>query len=129
MSGNPKWPWPGDSREDKARRVALSYKHFVLQVLRGEILDPLSSLDDLDRRWAELGQNWITEQREPLRFGDWLSATEMGQLLSLPANQIRVWGIRQHIRVDISSGQNRYNVGDVVEHEAKQRAKRIKGRQ
>jgi hypothetical protein len=119
------WPWPGDSREDRARRVAISYREFIYLVFTGVITaDPLSSLRDLDDRWMGLGQTWIKPSESPLRLDDWLTAESMGDLLSIPAKWVYNWGMRGQIRVSRLDGRNVYNVGDVVEYERSRRVKR-----
>lgn len=118
------WPWPGDSREEQARRIALSYREFARLALSGRYADPLSAMDDLDAKWIALGQSWVMPSQSPLRLNDWLTADSMGELLSIPAKWVYNWGMRGHIRVSTLENRKVYNVGDVVEHERQRRMKR-----
>lgn len=118
------WPWPGDSREDMARRVALSYRAFCVLLLTKGTPDPLNSLRDIDDQWSALGQNWILPSNSPLRLDDWLSAKGMSELLSIPERWIYNWALRKHIRQSSIDGKKVFNVGDVVEYERQRRIKR-----
>lgn len=126
LSGSSRWPWPGDSREEKARRVALSYRHLVEVLLTTGLKDPQAALAELDAKWLDLQQFWLFADRRPLNVDEWLSASEMAEIVFLPAQVIRMWGVRGHVRVRVLDGLNRYNVGDVVEYEAAQRNRRAR---
>ena len=115
----PAWPWPSDSREDRARRVALSYRRLMELALDGQIDDPATAFDALDAKWQELGQHWVKPVEEPLNLDDWLSPTRLAVLFSLDARVFRDWARRGQIRVLDIDGQRRYNVGDVVAYSRK----------
>lgn len=115
-----KWPWPGDSREDRARRIALSYRHLAQTLDAG-----LTAL--LDATWRERGEGWVLPAHDPLRIDDWLTAPAMAALFHKDAKTIYDWGRRHNIRVMIVNGQRHYCVGDVVAYESSIRARRAKG--
>lgn len=111
------WPWPRDSREDRAKRVALSYRHLVASVAP----DALQALDD---RWCELGAGWVRPTMAPLDLDDWLTAAEMADLFHQEPKTVYAWGRRGNVRVQLSGGVRRYNVGDVVAYQRERRLRR-----
>jgi excisionase family DNA binding protein len=115
------WPWPADSREDRARRIALSYRRLIELALTGDIDNPATALADLDTKWQELGQTWITPTQQPLRLDDWLTPAELAELLGIDARSFRDWARRGHIRAITTAGTRRYCVGDIVTYGAKRR--------
>jgi hypothetical protein len=119
-----KWPWPRDSREDRAKRVALSYRHLVQSIARGERNDVAEALAALDDRWCQLGAGWVRPTLAPLRLDDWLTGAEMAELFSQEARTIRDWGRRGNIRCQTMGGVRRYNVGDVVAYQRDRRLRR-----
>lgn len=118
------WPWPGDGPADRAKRVALSYRHLLVQIVGGDVFDPSLALEALDGRWAELGAGWVKPTDSPLRLDDWLTAQEMADLFHISAKQVYMWGYRSHIEVIESNGEKRYRVGDVVDYERQRRGRR-----
>lgn len=118
------WPWPGDGPADRAKRVALSYRHLLTQVIAGDAYDPAVALECLDERWAELGAGWVKPTDSPLRLDDWVTAQEMADLFHINPKQVYMWGYRGHIEVIESNGEKRYRVGDVVDYERQRRRRR-----
>lgn len=112
------WPWPNDSREDRARRVALSYRQLVELIAAGRIEDAGESLTRLDAKWSELGQGWVRPTHAPLDTDAWLAPAELAELLHIDARNICHWARRGHIRPAIDG---RYNVGDVIRYGARMR--------
>jgi len=119
-----KWPWPGDNAVERAKRVALSYRHLLVQVAGGDVFDPSVALQAIDERWAELGAGWILPTDSPLRLDDWLTDKEMAELFHLTPKQVYNWGYRGHIAVEIFGGERKYRVGDVVDYERHRRLRR-----
>lgn len=119
------WPWPGDSREDRAKRVALSYRRLALAIAAGDVADPTAALADLDARWDERGAGWVAPTRAPLDLDAWLTAGEVARLLCIDPQRLRDWARRGHIRTMQAqlAGPRRYCVGDVVSY---QRTRRLK---
>jgi predicted site-specific integrase-resolvase len=54
-----------------------------------------------------------------LRVEDWLTAGEMAGVFHMDPRVFRDWARRGWIRVMVSNGKRRYNVGDVVEYSKK----------
>jgi hypothetical protein len=120
----PSWPWPRDSREDRAKRVALSYRH-ALQQLAAEDPAVAANLAAIDQRWADLGAGWVRPTPVPLDLTEWLTAADMAELFHQAPKTVYAWGRRGRIRVSLrDDGTRRYNVGDVVEY---QRIRRLRG--
>lgn len=122
----PPWPWPQDSREDRAKRVALSYRHLAEAAANGAIAvtNMAAALRKLDDQWTVLGAGWVQPIPEPLNLDDWVTAPDMAGLFHVPARTIRDWGVRGNIRVRRDHGATMYNVGDVVDHGRRRRIKR-----
>ena len=118
------WPWTADSREDRARRVALSYRRLMELALDGYIDDPATAFATLDAKWQELGQHWIKPVEAQLDLDDWLTPGELAELFSLDARAFRDWARRGHLRMLVTDGQRRYNVGDVVSYSKTRRQRR-----
>lgn len=117
----PTWPWPRDSREDRAKRVALSYRH--LAETHPDLAAALNALDD---RWTEYGAGWVRPTPTPLRLDDWLTATDMANLFHQAPATVREWGRRGNIRTHTADGARRYNVGDVVAYQRTRRLRRTR---
>lgn len=120
----PTWPWPRDSREDRAKRIALSYRHLVEAIVRTEVDDVGGALACLDDRWCELGAGWVRPSTLPLRLDDWLTSSEMAELFHQAPATVREWGRRGNVRVEMIDGARRYNVGDVVAYQRTRRLRR-----
>lgn len=108
------WPWPRDSREDRARRVALSYRNLCA--------DNNIDTSQLDQHWDNLGQTWVTPKELP-DLDAWIPEAEAAQLFSQPAKTIYDWGRRHHIRVLHTPEGRRVNIGDIIDY-SKRRRKR-----
>lgn len=122
----PSWPWPGDTREDRARRVALSYRRLMEMALQGQIEDLAKAFEALDSKWIELGQHWVKPGDVPLDLDDWLAPADLVELFGVDAHDLRNWAQRGHIRsIRLSSRRSLYCVGDVVAYARKRRQQRI----
>lgn len=118
------WPWHADTREDRAKRIALSYRRLALALAAGEA--DASALADLDAQWADLGAGWVRPIEQELDLDGWLSAGELAALLCIDPQRFRDWARRGHIRSAVFDGPHRlYCVGDVVAYERNRRLKRI----
>jgi hypothetical protein len=113
-----KWPWHADNREDRARRVALSYRRLMELAMNGQIDDPATAFTALDAKWQELGQGWVKPSDAPLDTDDWLTAAELAELLFIDPHSFRNWAQRGRIRVITEYGVRRYCVGDIVSYYA-----------
>lgn len=129
------WRWPGDSREEKVKRVALSYRALLADVVAGKVEEPEQALINLDRHWQSYGQLWVVPSSAPVDDEAWLSAADLvihlAHLLPLTEQQVRQWayrkrrnlgdGIDETVGVD---GKPRYNVGDTLAYLTRQRTRR-----
>ncbi len=118
------WPWPNDSREDRARRVAISYRRLIELVLAGETYDLATALEQLDVRWQELGQGWLKPADTPLLEDDWLTPRELAELLHIDSRSISHWARRGHIRAVDRNGTRLYRVGDIVAYSTRRGKRR-----
>jgi len=101
-----RWPWPQDSREDKARRVAQSYRRLAQGLPEQHLVDAL------DHHWIDLGQSWVVPTQSTINPDDWVTADEAAELFSIPAKSVYDWGRRGHVR----KVHSRYNVGDIIRY-------------
>jgi hypothetical protein len=134
------WPWPQDTPEDKAKRVALSYRGLLQRITQGQCKDPAGDLHRLDDHWHNLGHYWMTPTQAPLDEDAWLSAADLVVALShlhhFTENQVRNWAYRRRRRIGDGitettdhTGRPLYNVGDALAYLTRQRNRRpIRGR-
>lgn len=122
------WPYPGDSREDKAKRVAISYRQLVFDISQGRCDDPAGDLHRLDRQWAEYGIRWPNPPAQPLSESDldeWMNAADLANLIHRAPADIYRWARRGNIRQRVSAdGSPEYSVESVVEYQRQQRQRR-----
>lgn len=120
------WPWKGDSREDKAKRVALSYRQLVFDISQGRCFDPAGDLHRLDQQWLEYGAFWAVPSWDPYDADDWVHAADAGHYADVEPGTIRKWAERGHIRVDHDhDGAPIYNIGDLRAYDAQQKRNRM----
>ena len=126
----PDWPWPTDSREDRARRVALSYRQLVEMAIAGRIPCLPDALAKLDERWCSLSQGWVKPTHAPLDPESWLTPKEIADLLHIDTHDLRNWHARGHVRRRETQGfPPRYSVEDVIKYGARIRRSTTKGQQ
>lgn len=129
------WRWPGDSREEKIKRVALSYRAFAEDVIAGRVADPVVALAERDRYWQSYGMLWVVSSPAPVDQDAWLSAADLvihlAHLVTLNEQQVRQWAYRKRKgigdgidEVPGTDGKPRYNVGDVLAYLKRQRVRR-----
>lgn len=122
------WPHPGDSREDKAKRVALSYRQLVFDISQGHCDDPAGELYRLDRQWAEYGIHWPRPPAQLLDdtdLNDWLNAADLAHLMHRTPADIYRWARRDKIEQRPSAdGSPEYSVASAVKYEREQRQRR-----
>jgi hypothetical protein len=123
------WDWPGDSREDRAKRVAQSYRELLVQIARGEVSSPIEALFVVDEFWREREQYWlITSTIDPYDDDDWINATDAADYVNSTPKAIRHWAERGHIRRRVSGGNVYYSVADMRAYEAEKRRARALSR-
>lgn len=124
------WPHPGDSREDKAKRVALSYRALLFDATQGRCDDPAGDLHRLDRYWAEHGVCWPNPPAQPLSEDDldeWMNAADLAHLIHRSPVDIYRWARRGNIVQRVSAdGSPEYSVASVVGYQRAQRQRRIR---
>lgn len=124
------WDWPGDDREDRAKRVALAYRQLLLQVAYGEVCDATAALAACDEYWLDRGQHWVSPAIDPYDPDDWITANDAAHYTGYEPTTIRKWaelkrkgndGITEKIGPD---GRPRYNIGDIRLYDARRRQRR-----
>jgi hypothetical protein len=120
------WPWPGDSREDKAKRVALAYRDLIFDITQGHCDDPAAELHRLNLKWAEHGIYWHLHRPELLIDPDeWMSAPDLAHALDRTRKDIYNWARLGHITQRAGpDGTPEYLVASVLEYHKKLRNRR-----
>lgn len=114
------YPWPEDSREERAQRVAHSYRDLVQRIAQGECDDPAGDLHRLDQHWHGYGVHWHTPSDRPLDPDEWLSATDMAHLIHRSRRDIYNWAARGNIEQRVSAdGSPEYSVASVIAYQRK----------
>lgn len=108
------WPWPGDNREERAKRVALAYRTALFN-------HAPEACEVLDEHWISLDQFWIRPTNQPLRLDDWLTEKEIGEMLSISSKGVYMLGHRGRIPCYEVNGVRLYRVGDVVQYHSERR--------
>jgi hypothetical protein len=126
------WPWPGDNREDKAKRVALSYRQLTFDITQGRIEDPAGDLHRLDRHWAQYGIHWPTtpdEAIDELGLDDWQTAANLAHLIHRTPADIYRWARRGQIQQRTSAdGSPEYSLTSARRYLDQQRGRRTANR-
>lgn len=112
-----------DSREDRAKRVALAAIDLACQLARDDT--DVAMIDAFRARWVLAGAGWVRLEPWPLNPEDWLPASDIAMLADVTTSAVRKWRARGHIteRHD-ANGRPLYNVGEVLAWLAKQRQRR-----
>lgn len=122
------WPNPGDSLEDKAKRVAVSYRALIFDITQGRCYDPAGDLHRLDRHWAEYGIYWPNPPGQPLNdnaLDEWMNAVDLAHLIHRSPVDIYRWSRRGNIKQRASAdGSPEYSVASVVDYQRAQRQRR-----
>ncbi|WP_458317125.1 hypothetical protein [Mycolicibacterium brisbanense] len=119
------WAWPGDSREDRAKRIARSYRELIFDITQGRIADPAGALHRLDRQWMSYGVNWHMPQRTPLDPEEWMSAPDLANAIGRTRRDIYNWARLGHIEHRCGpDGAPEYSVGSVISYQAQLRQRR-----
>lgn len=112
-----------DSREDRAKRVALAAIDLACHLARDE--HDAAKIESFRSRWVGAGAGWVAVRQTPIDPDDWLSAGEMAALVDVSASAVYKWRCRGHIseRRD-PNGRPLFNVGEVLAWLAAQRMRR-----
>ncbi|MCV7354481.1 hypothetical protein [Mycolicibacterium fluoranthenivorans] len=122
------WPWPEDNREDKAKRVALSYRGLVQRIAQGMCEDPAGDLHRLDEHWASLDIHWTRPRPNLLNDADdeWMSARDIAHALDRTRKDIYNWARAGHIEQRCGpDGAPEYLVGSVKDYVTSLRTRRM----
>lgn len=119
------WPYPGDSREDKAKRVAVSYREVVQRIAQGEAINAAFELYLLDQQWASHGIYWPNPPDDLIDPDEWLTAADMAHLTDRTPADIYRWARRGNIQQRLSAdGSPEYHVASAIAYQHKQRQRR-----
>lgn len=117
------WPWPEDTREDKAKRVQGWYRDVLERVAQGRCDNPAADLWILDERCKQLGVYWAVPSHDPYDADEWVNAADAAHYADVQPGTIRKWAERGHIRVDHDhDGTPLYNIGDLRKREVIRRS-------
>lgn len=127
-----RWPWPADSREDRAKRVATSYRELLQRLSRGErdsagqLLDVAGELYRLDQYWLQRAAYWAVPSYDPYDPDEWVNAADAAHYADVDPKTIRKWAERDEIRVDHTrDGTPIYNIGDLRAYDARKKQARL----
>lgn len=112
-----KWPFPGDTAVDRARRIGRSYRAELYAV------DP-ERCAQLDTKARLLGEGWVAPARVTYDVNDLLAAPEAAAILSVEPGTVRQWGARGLVKRHQTVDGTRYRLGDLIDHQAEQRQRR-----
>lgn len=116
------WPWPGQSREDKAKQVALSYRGLLRSIAQGRCNDPAGDLHRLDEHWRALGVTWHTPAPISADPDDWMCAADIAQYVGRTPKDVYNWARRGHItQRTAADGSPEYLLRSVLDY-ARRRA-------
>jgi hypothetical protein len=111
------WPFPGDSKLERSRKVCRSYRNALLSA------DP-ETCRFLDENAAEVGEGWVSPLESPITDVDeLLSAEQISSMFFVSPRTVRKWGYRGHIERIDRDGKPRYRLRDVLDYQAKTRAR------
>lgn len=113
-------PFIGMSREERAQRVARSYRTLVQQIAQGKCEDPAGDLHRLDMQWQSCGVAWHMPRNKPIDPDAWMSAAELAITLNRTRKDIYNWARLGHIEQRASAdGAPEYSVASVLDYQRK----------
>lgn len=115
-----KWPHPGDSTLDRARRIAESYRTALLRV------DP-NACARLDANAIRVGQGWIVPQPATVDMDEPLDTYELASYCYVEAATVDVWVGRGLQFKDTADGR-RFVLRDLLDFQREQRQRRAASR-
>ena len=122
------WPWPADSREDRAKRVARSYRQLIQDIAQHRCPDPAGDLHRLDQRWATYGIHWLLPRPDMLNPDEWMSAPDLAHFIDRTRRDIYNWARLGHIDQRTGpDGAPEYSVASVIDYQRKLAHRRTGG--
>lgn len=114
------YPWPEEGREERAQRVARSYRDLVQKIAQGGCEDPAGELHRLDYHWHGFGIHWHVPDDRPMNLDEWLSATDMAHMFHRSRKDIYNWAARGNIEQRVTAdGSPEYLVASVIAYQQK----------
>lgn len=114
MKWTPEDPWPHDTVEERARRVAMSYRRVIELATEGVITDLPTILSALDEQWVRYQCGWVAPTFAPLRPDDWCTESEIAEMFYISPKTVYMWGYRDQIPVHWINGQRHYHIQQVI---------------
>lgn len=125
MTDQKVWKYSGDSREDRAKRVAESYRALALRIAHENVENPGYEVYRLDQAWMDNGCNWIVPTHAPLDLEGWLSAKDLAHMIGRAQRDIYDWHRRGHLEQRIEAdGSPVYSVASAVAYNKQARLRR-----
>ena len=122
------WPWPGDSLEQRARRVAIHYRELAIAIATSRLeLDPATAINNMDWFWADHGITWQQPTASILNPDEqeWMTAPDLAAAISRTRKDIYNWARLGHITTRAGpDGTPEYNVKTVLEYQQKLNTRR-----
>lgn len=120
------WPWPGDSREERAQRIANSYRGLLRDITQGRCPDPAGALHRLDMKWRRYGVFWHMPTAAPeLDPHEWVGTRDAAHYADRAEATIRVWAHRGLVTTRTGpDGSPQYLLGSLMDYAVKQRRRR-----
>lgn len=111
------WPFPGDNKADRVRRLLHGYREGLLS----------SSPDlcrELDAQVVKLGHGWVLPQSSSVVDDDWLPVREAAQLARRTPQAVHNWIKRDGLPSRTANGRVLVQVGPTMEMARQQRLRR-----
>lgn len=107
-----RWPWEQDSRIDKVKRIADSYRTALNAV------DP-QSCHIVDARMVECGQEWVCGQ--VVNVDQLVTAQEAAAELGFSPVSVHAWARSSQEEIPVRGkrdGKSLYRLGDLIRYDA-----------
>lgn len=101
------WPFAGDTKLDRSRRVARAYRDALVRV-------DAHTCGLLDTAAVAVGETWIVPQhRPPLPAQEWVPAIRVADALGIEEQRVRKWGQRGQVpRLIDADGRPLFRLAD-----------------
>lgn len=131
MSVEP-YPWPDDTPEMAARRIARMYRALIRAIAKGQCDDPAGDLHRLDTQIQRWGIHWHndSDHRPPLDPDEWMTAPDLAAAIHRTRKHIYNWARLGHIEQRCGpDGTPEYLVATVIQYHRQLLEKRRRARQ